>query len=529
MKGTLVAMVILICIMGCARRGGDQPTSGLPATEREKYRPVFHFTPPGMWMNDPNGMVYLDGEYHLFYQHYPDSTVWGPMHWGHAVSKDLFSWEHLPIALYPDSLGYIFSGSAVFDKDNTSGLGTSGSPPLVAIYTYHSEELRKDGRKDFQTQGIAFSTDKGRTWKKYSGNPVLKNPGIEDFRDPKVFWYEGTRSWIMILAVLDHVELYASKDLKQWTKLSEFGKDTGAHGGVWECPDLFPLTVEGTQTEKWVMLVSINPGGIYGGSATQYFIGDFDGKSFTNDNPPAETLWIDYGKDNYAGVTWANVPENDGRRIFLGWMSNWQYANIVPTEKWRSAMTIPRTLHLQETGDGIRLASRPVKELSNLRRETYDLKAAEISGERSFNEIDFDLSASEIVLEFSITDDVANVGLKLSNDEDEYIVAGFERQGNRFYIDRRRSGASEFSKDFSGIHYAPRISAENTVKLHLIVDVASVELFADDGKAVITDIFFPRETLGKLAVFAEGGTLSLVKGTVTQLGSSGRGQVGAQQ
>ena len=528
MTRVFVTIAILLCFTGCGQRGDDHRTSASPAAERDKHRPLFHFTPPQMWMNDPNGMVYLDGEYHLFYQHYPDSTVWGPMHWGHAVSKDLFSWEHLPIALYPDSLGYIFSGSAVFDKDNTSGLGDSGSPPLVAIYTYHSDELRRAGRKDFQTQGIAFSVDRGRTWKKYSGNPVLKNPGIEDFRDPKVFWHEGTKRWIMILAVLDHVELYASKDLKQWNKLSEFGKNAGAHGGVWECPDLFSLAVEGKQTEKWVMLVSINPGGIYGGSATQYFIGDFDGKTFTNDNPPTETLWIDYGKDNYAGVTWANVPESDGRRIFLGWMSNWQYANVVPTEKWRSAMTIPRTLHLQETSSGIRLASRPVKELENLRRETYDLSEEEIPGEKTFGEIPFDISTSEIMLEFTITDEVSNAGVRLSNDNGEYIVVGFEKQHNRFYIDRRKSGASDFSKDFSGIHFAPRISAGKTVRLHLIVDVASVELFADDGRAVITDIFFPGEALRRLAVFAEGGPIGSVKGKVTRLGFT-KADVGAQQ
>lgn len=520
MKRIVLVISILFCFTGCRESTDSQNNSAPQDAGREKHRPVFHFTPPRMWMNDPNGMVYLDGEYHLFYQHYPDSTVWGPMHWGHAVSQDLFNWEHLPIALYPDSLGYIFSGSAVFDRDNTSGFGSSESPPLVAIYTYHSDEMRRAGRKDYQTQGIAFSIDKGRTWKKYAGNPVLKNPNVEDFRDPKVFWHEETQAWIMILAVRDHVELYSSKDLKQWNKLSEFGKNAGAHGGVWECPDLFQMTVEGQQKKKWVMLVSINPGGIYGGSATQYFVGEFNGKTFSNDNPETERLWVDYGKDNYAGVTWSNVPKSDGRTIFLGWMSNWQYANVVPTESWRSAMSIPRTLHLQETGTGLRLASRPVKELANLRKETYHFRPEEISGERTFDEIPFDASASEIVLECTISDRSPNIGIRLSNDEGEMIAIGYESSQNRYYIDRTKSRKSDFSKDFSGIHYAPRSSASDTVKLHLVVDVASVELFADDGTSVITDIFFPQEVLGKVGVFVEGGSINLVKGQVTRLALS---------
>ena len=235
-------------------------------------------------MNDPNGMVYHNGEYHLFYQHNPDSTVWGPMHWGHAVSKDLVKWEHLPIALYPDSLGTIFSGSAVVDKNNTSGLGTKDNPAMVAIYTYHNAEGEKAGRKDYQTQGIAYSLDNGRTWTKYKANPVLKNPGIKDFRDPKVSWYEKGQKWIMTLAVTDHISFYSSKNLLDWTKESDFGADIGGHGGVWECPDLFKMPVAGTNEEKWVLIVNINPGAPNGGSGTQYFVGQFDGKNFVLDN-----------------------------------------------------------------------------------------------------------------------------------------------------------------------------------------------------------------------------------------------------
>lgn len=510
----LLPALVALFVAACQGIRQDEATGTHP--DPEKHRPQFHFSPPGMWMNDPNGMVYHNGEYHLFYQHYPDSTVWGPMHWGHAVSENLVHWEHLPIALYPDSLGYIFSGSAVVDSNNTSGFGTSDNPPLVAVFTYHSDEKRRAGRKDFQTQGIAFSTDNGRTWTKYDGNPVLKNPGIEDFRDPKVFWHQESKKWVMVLAVLDHVELYHSSDLKSWNKLSEFGKTEGAHGGVWECPDLFPLTIEGTQ--KWVMLVSINPGGVHGGSATQYFVGDFNGRTFTNDNPSPTALWVDYGKDNYAGVTWANIPEQDGRRIFLGWMSNWQYANTVPTQTWRSAMTLPRTLHLENTTEGIRLASRPVTELDNIRKESFELQPEVLQGPKEVTDIPFEISTSELLLEFDMPDKNTTIGVSLSNDKGEKLIVGYDAAQKKFYIDRTNAGISDFSDDFSGIHYAPRITANESVKLHVFLDVASAELFADDGTAVITDVFFPTDVLTKVIIFSHGGTAKLKGGRIRRVG-----------
>lgn len=499
---------ISVLIFGCD--GSKQDNAEPEEPERnEKHRPLFHFTPPQMWMNDPNGMVFHNGEYHLFYQHYPDSTIWGPMHWGHAVSKDLIHWEHLPIALYPDSLGYIFSGSAVFDRNNTSGLGTTDKPPLVAIFTYHSPEKMDAGRKDFQTQGLAYSLDHGRTWEKYAGNPVLKSPGIADFRDPKVFWHADTKKWIMVLAVRDRVELFRSEDLKVWNKSDDFGETERAHGGVWECPDLFPLMVEGENTQKWVMLVSINPGGLYGGSATQYFIGTFDGKTFRNDNPPAKTLWVDYGKDNYAGVTWSDIPETDGRRIFLGWMSNWQYANVVPTETWRSAMTIPRTLHLQNTPDGIRLASLPVKELEQIRQTSFDITPQHIDGRKPITNVPFNITPSEMLFEFELRGENTNAGIELSNAKGQKLSIGFDGTRKSFYVDRRNAGSHGFSDHFAGIHYAPAISANDKISLHIFLDVASVEVFADDGKAVITDIFFPDKVFNTLTVFTEGGAAEL--------------------
>lgn len=461
----------------------------------EKHRPLFHFSPPKNWMNDPNGMVYYQGEYHLFYQHYPDQPIWGPMHWGHAISKDLVHWQHLPIALFPDSLGYIFSGSAVVDWQNSSGLGSRQNPPIVAVYTYHSMSGEKSGRQDFQNQGIAYSLDKGRTWQKYAQNPVLKSPQKRDFRDPKVFWYAPTQKWLMTLAVADHIEFYSSQNLKDWSFESAFGVNLGAHGGVWECPDLFELPINGNANEKkWVLLVSINPGGPNGGSATQYFIGDFDGQSFKNLD--SKTRWVDYGTDNYAGVTWSDLPQNDSRRIFLGWMSNWNYANQVPTENWRSANTIPRTLSLVKATDDFILTSSPVVELQKLRQKKQKIKAQSIT-----QKINLDLSkpsksgAYELILNLDLTNDSQDIAVEFKNSLGEKLMVGYEKRTNQFYIDRSNAGQKNFKEGFAEKHFAPRLAKNSTVKLHIFLDVASVELFADDGQTVMTDIFFPNKIM----------------------------------
>lgn len=506
-----IPVFILILFTSCNKKD-----SGITSTTMESHRPQFHFSPPAKWMNDPNGMVYYDGEYHLFYQYYPDSTVWGPMHWGHAVSKDMVRWEHLPIALYPDSLGYIFSGSAVADVNNTAGFKNEKEIPLIAIYTYHDPEGDKAGRVDYQTQGIAYSLDKGRTWTKYEGNPVLKNPGKRDFRDPKVIWHEPSNHWIMTLAVGDHIEFYSSPDLKDWTQTGSFGEKYGAHGGVWECPDLFELPIEGTDASKWVLLVSINPGGPNGGSATQYFIGNFNGKTFTSENPDSTELWIDYGTDNYAGVTWSNVPAQDGRRLFLGWMSNWLYAQVVPTEAWRSAMTLPRSLHLQQTAQGIRLISKPVKELEKLRDKSIDLAAAKIKDRLDIKA--FQAATGEFLLEFDLNQtNASDFGIEFYNSKAEKIVVGYDVRAKQFYIDRTNAGKKSFFDQFAKKQDAPRVSDNNIIKMHLFVDVASVELFADDGMTVMTDIFFPSEDFTKAALFTANGTVNLNAGKIWSL------------
>jgi fructan beta-fructosidase len=513
LKPSLLILVFSMLTFSCGNRDIKKslPDGIKTGYYQEQYRPQFHFSPEANWMNDPNGLVFFEGEYHLFYQYYPDSTVWGPMHWGHAVSPDLIHWKHLPIALYPDSLGYIFSGSAVVDATNSSGFGSVEKPPMVAIFTYHNPKLEKSGSKVFQNQGIAFSLDKGKTWTKYSGNPVLKNPGIRDFRDPKMFWNEKSKKWNLIMAVYDRVHIYSSTNIKDWTFESEFGMGTGAHGGVWECPDLFPLKVNGADITKWVMLVSINPGGPNSGSATQYFTGEFDGHKFVPDD--TNTRWIDWGRDDYAGVTWSNISVSDGRRIFIGWMSNWKYATVVPTTVWRSATTIPRELSLvAENGKNL-LISGPVHEFTKLRNEsdTVNLKSQSFTGEKviSFNRIS--LMQCELLIDFGLSDKkVDSLGIILENNLKEKFIIGYSSLQKQFYIDRKEVGNLSFSKEFVGVATAP-YSAGTGLKLHLLVDASSVELFVDGGKLVMTSLVFPTEKFTKLILFSKGGNILLRK------------------
>ncbi len=472
---------------------GSPKCQKLSANEAaELYRPQIHFSPQQHWMNDPNGMVYYRNLYHLFFQYYPGSTVWGPMHWGHATSKDLIHWKHLPVALYPDSLGYIFSGSAVVDIHNTSGFGKNGAIPLVAIFTHHDPRGEKEGKTNYQNQSIAYSLDKGKTWKKYAHNPVLINPGIKDFRDPKVSWYAKEGKWIMTLATLDCISFYSSKDLKNWNKESEFGKKLGAHGGVWECPDLFPLAFGGKTI--WILLVSINPGGPNGGSATQYFTGNFDGKSFIPFQ--TDTRWIDYGPDDYAGVTYFNTG---ARKIFLGWMSNWNYGTVVPTKNWRSAMTIPRDLSIEKMGTKYFLTSKPIPELRGLSGKSLSLK--------EINASDFDLSKNIGKLEgpsllHLSADSIESFSLSFLNAQGEKIMVGYNKEKNQYYIDRRSSGIVDFNKDFPGIYTAPRISEKKSMDLTFIIDNASIEFFADNGLSVMTAIFFPRHPYSEIKLNA---------------------------
>ena len=494
----------------------------------EQHRLQFHFSPRAKWMNDPNGMFFYEGEYHLFYQYYPDSTVWGPMHWGHAISTDLVHWQHLPIALYPDSLGYIFSGSAVVDWKNTSGFGKNAQPPMIAIFTQHNMPAEKAGRKDYEYQSIAYSNDRGRTWTKYEGNPVVPNPNsIRDFRDPKVIWDDASNQWVMVFAAFDHVKIWGSKDLKNWQHLSDWGTGYGAHTGVWECPDLFPVQVEGTSEKKWVLLQSLNPGGPNGGSATQYFVGNFDGKKFTLD-PDFEpfvkngnAFWLDQGRDNYASVSWSDVPKEDGRRLYIGWMSNWDYANRVPTDSWRSATTLPRSLILKKTEVGYRIFSQPVKELEALRSAAKKIQNMDITSSYDLTQqLGFAPSQAEMVLNFETVDAAANFGVELSNGKGEKYRIGYDAAANQFYSDRTQSGNFAFSGKFgTKVHTASRVSKDKNIRLHLFFDTASAEMFADDGATVMTDIFFPSEDFSQVKIYAENGKVKLLNGEAWSLKS----------
>jgi fructan beta-fructosidase len=493
----ILVLILPLVIFSC-KDNTDKPLKNEVSKKEtyytEAYRPQYHFTPEEKWMNDPNGLVYQDGTYHLFYQHYPDSTVWGPMHWGHAVSKDMMHWKHKPIALYPDDNGLIFSGSAVVDVNNTSGFGTADNPPLVAIFTYHLMAGEKAGRKDFQTQGIAYSLDNGDSWTKYAGNPVIGNDGIKDFRDPKVFWNEQLQLWTMLLVAGDHMQVWNSPDLKKWKQVSEFGKDKGAHGGVWECPDMFPLKVEGSEEEKWVLLISINPGAPNGGSGTQYFVGDFDGETFTTDQVASK--WVDLGRDNYAGVTYNNTPNNE--RIFIGWMSNWDYARDTPTEKWRSAMTVPRKLSLQKNND--------VYELIN-----YPLAALDAIVKKGSKEEDFTVGPSQTETmelqqnnqsEIRFNTSARAFQMRLKNKLGDSVVITLNGADGKITFDRTASGVTDFAANFAlgpQTMFVPNLP-EDEVEFRILLDKSSIELFVNKGQYVMTNQIFPRDSFTILEV-----------------------------
>ena len=445
---------------------------------REKFRPTYHFSPLYGWMNDPNGMVYKDGEYHLFYQHNPYGSKWGNMHWGHAISKDLINWEHRPDAITPDALGTIFSGSAVVDTDNTAGFGAGA---IVAIYTQNS---------DRQVQSIAYSTDNGRSFTKYENNPVLTSDA-RDFRDPKVFWHKETQRWIMLLAVGQEMQIFSSSNLKDWAFESSFGEGQGAHGGVWECPDLFELPVDGTNEKKWVLLCNLNPGGPFGGSATQYFVGTFNGKEFANESP-SQTKWMDWGKDHYATVTWS------------AWMSNWQYANDVPTSQYRSPNSVPRDLSLFTVDGETYLQSAPSPELLKL-RDISKKRSFKVNGTRTIKDM---IAGNEgaYEIELTIENQYADViGFRLYNDKGEEVDMQYDMKEKKFSMDRRKSGDVGFNENFPMLTWTAIESGKDELKLRLFVDKSSVEAFVDGGRFVMTNQVFPSEPYTHIDFYSKGG------------------------
>ncbi|MBO7417979.1 MAG: GH32 C-terminal domain-containing protein [Bacteroidaceae bacterium] len=460
------------------------------------WRPVYHFAPQWGWMNDPNGMVYKDGEYHLFYQYNPYGSRWGNMNWGHAISRDLVTWEHLPVAIAPDGLGTIFSGSAVVDKNNTAGFGAGA---IVAFYTQASAR---------QMQSIAYSTDNGRTFKKYAGNPVLTGD-VADFRDPKVSWHEGTKKWILTLAVGQEIRFYSSPNLKDWTYESNFGEGQGCHDGVWECPDLFELPVAGTNQKKWVLVVNINPGGPFGGSATQYFVGSFDGHKFVNESPKA-TKWMDFGKDHYATVTWSNAPQN--RVIALAWMSNWQYANNVPTMQFRSANSVPRDLQLFQLDGETYLQSAPSPELLKLRGEKVMTKSFSVGKEYSIDKLISDNAGTYEIVMTVRQKKQGSLTMRLMNEQSEEISYTLDMAKKELTCVRDKSGVVGFSQDF----VTPTVTQieGGDLQLRFFVDRCSVEAFVNDGRFVLTNLVFPHTPYNKVVFDATGGSVQVKNFTV---------------
>jgi fructan beta-fructosidase len=464
--------------------------SGATEDYQEPLRPGFHFTPARNFMNDPNGLVYYKGEYHLFYQHNPFGATWGHMSWGHAVSTDMLHWHHLPIALREEAGVMIFSGSVVVDQNNSSGLcrpeGADRSC-LVAIYTGHGR-----GR---QTQNLAYSNDRGRTWTKYAGNPVL-DLGLKEFRDPKVFWYETTRRWIMLAVLPDQhkVRFFGSADLARWETLSDFGP-AGATGGVWECPDLFALPVDDDPaTVRWVLLVNINPGGVAGGSGGQYFVGTFDGLKFVNDNLLGQTLWVDFGKDFYATTSFSDIPASDGRRIWMGWISNWVYANKEPTVVWRGAQSVPRQLALRHVAGGARLVQVPIREMNALRAAPEPARVTRAMALPG---------SAEIAIEFARGDWRA-AGFRLTNAGGEEVVVGVTSQPLEVFVDRRTSRATPFDEAYPGRHAGPVRWRDDKISLLVLFDRSVLEVFANAGETVITERVYPIRPFDRLELLPGG-------------------------
>lgn len=491
-----VAAVIAVTAAGCSSQPDKQEVpspmtipfnySNVPDYYTELYRPQYHLSPEKGPMSDPNGMVFYEGEYHQFYQNNGQ--------WGHAVSRDLLHWEHLPLALTRDALGDTWSGSAVVDWNDTSGF-FGGKSGLVAVFTHFKNGL--------QSQSLAYSSDKGRTWTKYEGNPVLPNPGLKDFRDPKVIWHDPTKAWVMAVSVDQAIRFYTSPDLKTWTMASEFGTGHGSHAAVWECPDLFELPVEGTDRKRWVLAMSIGNNPHTKGSTAQYFVGSFDGKTFTNDNPPSRILWTDYGKDFYAAVSFSDIPKEDGRRIWVGWMSNWRYPFAMPTWGWKGNMSLYRELKLRDVpGEGLRLVQTPVREYDGLRGRPVTVKKqtlkpgvnplAALSG-----------TSFELELDFSRLDD-RPFGVKLFQGQEQETVIRYEPRDGRLVVDRTKSGRSDTEKDFAEQMFAPVPARDGTLKLRIFMDQSTMEVFANDGEAVLSAILFPDPSHKAMSLFAEG-------------------------
>lgn len=465
----------------------------------EFNRPYFHFTPPDKWMNDPNGLVFYDGEYHLFYQYHPDGVEWGPMHWGHAVSQDLVTWSHLPIALYPDKNGTIFSGSAIVDWQNTADWGKE---TLVAVFTH--------GRDQDQRQSLAYSTDRGRTFTKYCGNPVLQAPKDQhNFRDPKVFWFGEKENgyWVMVVAAGNEIHFYVSHNLRTWNLSGVFNNGIVDTSNIWETPDLFELSIDGRSEKRWVLTVGVLGNVLSGRSGMQYYIGHFDGRSFQNENGDGTILWLDHGADYYAAQSWNEIP--DGRRIMLGWMNNWQYANVVPSTTWRGMFSLPRELSLRETSEGLRVYQQPISELNRLREKNIHWENEKLlADENLFTGIRSD--SFEIIAEFQVIESGNDFGFRVRVGKDEVTTIGYYPRLHKLFVDRNQSGRSDFDPAFADIHSTRLDLDGDRLRLHIFVDRMSVEVFANDGRVTMSDCVFPSDDSLGIELYNHGCDVCMI-------------------
>ncbi len=453
----------------------------------QPFRPQFHFSPQQNWTNDPNGLVYFEGEYHLFFQYNPFGDKWGHMSWGHAVSRDLVHWQELAVALPEENGVMIFTGSTVVDRNNTSGFCTGNKACMVAVYTGHTPKTNSKPAR--QTQNLAYSNDRGRTWTKFAQNPVL-DLNMSDFRDPDVFWSDAGKHWVMAVSLPDDhkIRFYGSADLKKWQTLSDFGP-AGTTAGQWECPNLVRLPVDGNEgNTRWVLKVGLNPGGLQGGSGEQYFVGRFDGTRFVNDNPASVSLWSDYGKDCYCALTFNNQPA-DQKPVMMGWMNNWQYANEVPTKPWRGQMTVPRQLALKTYPEGIRLTQLPV-----------EFPRGEKGQGRSFVfEGEIDLGGAD------------EAGWMLKGKDGAYTVIGYDAKRHEAFVDRTHSGLTNFSKNFPARTAAP-LPLEGTLHAKILVDRSSVEVFFEGGRVAITNLIFPESDPVSFDFYTRGKPAKQISG-----------------
>ena len=507
-RTTLFILAAMLAALFLSGRAGAQDSYDHP------WRPQYHFTPSHNFMNDPNGMVFYKGEYHLFYQYNPEGRVWGHMSWGHAISTDMVHWQHLPVAIPEDPKYMAYSGSAVVDWNNSSGLCKNPDPAdhscLIAIYAA--------AYKDRQKQHIAYSNDRGRTWTNYASNPVI-DVDAEDFRDPKVFWYEPQKKWVLVAVLADRRKalFFDSTDLKHWNKLSEFGP-AGDDAGQWECPDLLELPVEGTKETRWVLIINRNPGAPAGGTGVRYLVGQFDGKQFTEGESVGSKFWADYGKDFYATNSFNDMPQGDPRKIWIGWTSNWLYAKDEPTVLWRGAQSIPRTLAVRQVGGQMLMVQAPVRELQSLRGKPFHLKnvtpayatarLARLGVKGETYEIEAELEPGSR----------SEIGFRLRKSDGMETLVGIVPATDSLFIDRTESGEVSFSKDFPG-RYSTTLQDTKRIKLHIFVDRSSVEVFANDGEKVMTDRIYPPPGSTGIELYSTGGAGKVVSLTIWQLAS----------